>query len=123
MRISGFIRIVPCSIMIFILCLSSITWAHGTGQHVLGTVTAIDAKHLEVKTPKGTVDVQINKQTRFKEKGNPKGTNLPAVGDRVVIEAIKDDKVITATEVHFSSVRKAPVPALPQQAPSSPPSP
>ena len=73
--------------MIFALSiLSPLAWSHGTGQHVLGTVTAIDVKHIEVKTPKGTVEVQINKQTRFKEKGNPKGNNLPAVGDRVVIE-------------------------------------
>ena len=105
--------------MIFALSiLSPLAWSHGTGQHVLGTVTAIDVKHIEVKTPKGTVEVQINKQTRFKEKGNPKGNNLPAVGDRVVIEAIKDDKVFTATEVHFSSVKKAPAPPLPQQTPA-----
>ncbi len=86
--------------------------AHGTGQHVLGTVTAIDSAHLEVKTQKGgMVDVQINKETRFKEKGNPKGTNLPAVGDRVVIEATKDNKVLTATEVHFSAAKRVLPPA------------
>lgn len=84
-----------------------VAWAHGTGQHVLGTVTVIDATHVEVKTPKGkTVDVQINKHTRFREKGNPKGANLPAVGDRVVIEATKDDKALIATEVHFSPAKK-----------------
>lgn len=89
-----------------------LTWAHGTGLHVLGTVTLIDASHVEVKTPKGkTVDVQINKQTRFREKGNPKGVNLPAVGDRVVIEATKDDKVLIATEIHFSHAKKPTAPA------------
>jgi hypothetical protein len=88
----------------------------------LGTVVAIDAKHLEVKTQKGTtVDVQINKQTRFKEKDRPKSTNLPEVGDRVVIEAIKDEKTLTATEVHFSSMKKQtpPTPATTPQAPIS----
>jgi uncharacterized protein DUF5666 len=98
--------------------------AHGTGQHVLGTVTAIDSTHLAIKTPKGaTVDVQINKETRFKEKGNPKGTNLPAVGDRVVIEATKDNKVLTATEVHFSAAKRvqpaAPTATQPAPAPSN----
>src|ERR1043165_10279770 len=104
--------------------LSSTAFAHGTGQHVLGTVVAIDAKHLEVKTQKGTtVDVQINKQTRFKEKDHPKSTNLPEVGDRVVIEAVKDEKTLTATEVHFSSMKKpAPAtPALTQQPPTAAP--
>ena len=103
------------------LCLamtSTAALAHGTGQHVLGTVVAIDGKHLEVKTQKGaTVDVQITKQTRFKEKDHPKSTNLPAVGDRVVIEAIKDEKTLTATEGHFSSMKKQTPPALTQQAP------
>jgi hypothetical protein len=108
------------------MTLTSTALAHGTGQHVLGTVVAIDAKHLEIKTQKGTtVEVQINKQTRFKEKDRPKSTNLPAVGDRVVIEAIKDEKALTATEVHFSSMKKPapPAPTLSQQAPGPTPAP
>ena len=105
--------------LVFLLATPA-AWAHGTGQHVLGTVTAIDGTHLEVKTQKGaTVEVQINKQTRFKEKGNPKGTNLPEVGDRVVIEVIKDEKVLTATEVNFSaSKRVTQSPAAPAMAPA-----
>jgi hypothetical protein len=106
------------------MSLASPAFAHGTGQHVLGTIVAIDSKHLEVKTQKGTtVDVQINKQTRFKEKDHPKSTNLPTVGDRVVIEAIKDDKTLTATEVHFSSLKKAApeASAQPQQTPAGTP--
>jgi hypothetical protein len=96
--------------------ISTASFAHGTDQHVLGTVTAIDATHVEVKTQKGkTVAVQVNKQTRFKEKGNPKGTNLPVVGDRVVIEATKDDKTLLATEIHFSAATR--VPASVQPAP------
>jgi hypothetical protein len=87
-------------------------FAHGTGQHVLGTVTAIDGTHIEVKTQKGTtVSVALTKQTRFKEKGNPKSTEPPSVGDRVVIEATKDEKDkkggLVATEVHYSSGKKA----------------
>lgn len=96
------------------LFISTASFAHGTGQHVLGTVTAIDATHVEVKTSKGrTVDVQVNKQTRFKEKGNPKGATLPAVGDRVVIEATKDDNVLRATEIHFSAAKRVPAPMQP----------
>jgi putative ribosome biogenesis GTPase RsgA len=91
------------------LFISTVSFAHGTGQHVLGTVTAIDATHIEVKTSKGrTVDVQVNKQTRFKEKGNPKGANFPVVGDRVVIETTKEDKVLLATEIHFSAATRVP---------------
>jgi hypothetical protein len=96
------------------LFISTASFAHGTDQHVLGTVTAIDATHVEVKTQKGrTVAVQVNKQTRFKEKGNPKGANLPVVGDRVVIEATKDDKTLLATEIHFSAATRVPAPVQP----------
>lgn len=98
-----------------LLCLSTFSLAHGTGQHVLGTVTAIDAQHIEIKTSKGsTVSVNLTKDTRFKQKGNPKATQPPAVGDRVVIEATKDEKdkkVLTATEVHYSTAKTAPAPA------------
>lgn len=98
------------------VCVGATTFAHGTGQHVLGTVTAIDAQHIEVKTPKGaTVSVNLTKQTRFKMKGNPKSTELPSIGDRVVIEATRDEKdkkVLTATEVHYSAAKNAP-PAAP----------
>src|SRR5215470_4581565 len=115
-------RLLFAIIMIFA---ATTALAHGPGQHVLGTVTVIDQKHLEIKTTKGTtVEVQINKQTRFKEKGNPKGTSIPAVGDRVVVEATKDNNVLTATEVHFSAAKKVTqqtTPAPTQPVPASSP--
>jgi hypothetical protein len=117
-------RFIIVSVTFACLLAAPLTWAHGTGQHVLGTVTAIDAQRIEVKTPKGkTVDVQLNKQTRFKEKGNPKGTNLPSVGDRVVIEATKDDKALTATEVHFSAGKRMPASPSISVQPGSEPAP
>ena len=104
-----------------VLCLSSIASAHGTSQHVLGTVTAIDANHVEVKTQKGaTVSVKLTKDTRFKEKGKSKATQPPAVGDRVVIEAMKENQVLTATEVHFSAGKRAATAVAPEQAAPAP---
>ena len=98
-----------------LLVLPAVTSAHGSGQHVLGTVTAIDGTHIEVKTPKGaTVSVNLTKHTRFKEKGNPKSAEPPSIGDRVVIEATRDEKdktVLTATEVHYSAAKHAPTAA------------
>lgn len=97
------------------LLMSTATFAHGADQHVLGTVTAIDEGRIEVKTPTGAaVSVKLTKQTRFKAKGNPKSTEPPTVGDRVVIEATRDEKdkkVLTATDVHYSAAKHAPVAA------------
>ena len=103
--------------LIFVLVsafISTAAFAHGSGQHVLGTVTAIDSKHMEVKTQKGaTVSVNLTKDTRFKEKGRPKSTEMPLVGDRVVIEATKDNKILTAIEVHFSAGKRVEPPTAP----------
>lgn len=78
--------------------------------HVLGIVSSIDEKHIEVKTAKGAVvSVLLTKQVKYKNKNNPKSFDLPAVGDRVIIEASKDEKKkVTATVVHYSPIKTAP---------------
>jgi hypothetical protein len=96
------------------LFISAPSFAHGTDQHVLGTIMAISATHVEVKTPKGqSVDVRVNKKTQYKDANNPKGANVPEVGDRVIIKATKDDKVLLATEIHFSAAKRVPAPIQP----------
>jgi len=96
------------------LFISAPSFAHGTDQHVLGTIMAINATHVEIKTSKGqSVDVRVNKKTQYKDANNPKGTNVPEVGDRVIIKATKDDKVLLATEIHFSAAKRVPVPMQP----------
>lgn len=73
--------------------------------HVLGIVASIDEKHIDVKTAKGQiVSVQLTKQVKYKNKNNPKSLDPPAVGDRVIIEASRDEKnkKVTATVVHYS---------------------
>ena len=103
------------------LFISAASFAHGADTHVLGTIMAIDSTHIEIKTTKGQlVNVRLNKQTRHKDESNPKGANMPAVGDRVVVKATKSEKkgdnVLVATEVHFSSTKRVPI--LPQPVPA-----
>ncbi|MBM4127274.1 MAG: hypothetical protein FJ247_08005 [Nitrospira sp.] len=83
-------------------------------QHVVGIVTAIDQKRIEVKTPNRSVPVSVTltKTVRFKNKNNPALTNPPDIGDRVIIEATKDNKKLVATIVYYSAIR--PVPSAPQ---------
>ena len=97
-----------CVVLLLSFLLSPATMAAGTDLHVLGIVMAIDATHIEVKTAKGpTVSVLLNRQVRFKNKSNPKPNDPPVVGDRVIIEATKDDKTkkVSATVVHYSSMK------------------
>ena len=77
-------------------------------QHVVGTVTAIDHKHIEVKTPNKAVpvSVKLTKNVQFKNKNNPASTTPPGVGDRVIIEAMKDNKKLVATIVYYSAINQ-----------------
>jgi hypothetical protein len=95
------------------LFISTPNFAHGADHHVLGQITAVDATHVEVKTTKGqSVNVRVDKNTRYKDESNPKGANRPEVGDRVVIKATKSEKkgdnVLLATDIHFSAAKRAP---------------
>jgi len=102
-----------------VLFCSATAFAHGSGQHVLGTVTEIDRDHIQVKTQKGgTVTVKVTKTTRFKEKDHPNSSELPVAGDRVVIDAVKEKKGLTATEVHFSPAKKAAAATVPAPTPA-----
>ena len=99
------------------LFISMPSFATGTDQHVLGTVMAIDTKHLEIKTSKGLVNVQVNKKTRYKDERNPKNATMPEVGDRVIIKATKGEKKsdppLLAIEIHFSAAKRVPAPMQP----------
>lgn len=106
-------RLTKFSVVLLALCSS---FTIGSTQaadvvHVLGTVTAIDATQIEVKTTKGPiVSVLLNKQVKFKNKNNPKSVDPPEIGDRVIIEATKDKQKVTATIVHYSPMRKPSTP-------------
>ncbi|HWF61361.1 MAG TPA: hypothetical protein VN666_13765 [Nitrospira sp.] len=104
----GWVR--GCLIFLAACVLPTIVMAAGTDVHVLGIVAAIDEKHIEVKTAKGpTLSVLLSKQVKFKNKSNSKSNDPPVVGDRVIIEATKDDKTkkMSATVVHYSPVKTA----------------
>ncbi|HSF66759.1 MAG TPA: DUF5666 domain-containing protein [Nitrospiraceae bacterium] len=100
-------------IIVMSLAVSVPGFALGTDQpeiatHVLGTIVTIDASHVEVRTPKGqSVDVRIDKKTLYKDQHNPKGSTVPEVGDRVIIKATKQKKVLLATEIYFSAAKRA----------------
>ena len=72
------------------LLLASIALAHEGHKHVLGTVTAVTAEHLEVKTKDGkAVTVPLTKTTRYL-KGKKEANQADVhVGDRVVVDLEK----------------------------------
>jgi len=82
-----------------------------TTLHVVGIVAEIDTTHIVVKTPRGPlVSLQLAKQTQFKNKHNPQSNEPPSVEDRVIIQATKDKKTLTADVIHYSPMGQAPKP-------------
>jgi len=74
-----------------------------TTLHVVGIIAEIDTKHIVVKTPKGPlVSLKLTNQTQFKNKHNPQSNTPPSVDDRVIIQATKDKKTVTADVIHYS---------------------
>ncbi|MGH9315791.1 MAG: DUF5666 domain-containing protein [Thermoanaerobaculia bacterium] len=91
-------------VAISILVVPQILLAHGTGSHVMGTVTAVDSAHIEVKTQDGQpVSVPINSSTKyFKGKAGAAATDV-TVGARVVVHRGKDG---VATEVRLGPAKE-----------------
>jgi hypothetical protein len=98
--------IIGIALLGFLLTATTVS-AATTTLHVVGTVAAIDKKHIEVKTPNKTktVSVKLTKHVRFKDKDRPQSNEPPSVGDHVIIEAKKEKKAIFATVVHYSAMR------------------
>ncbi|MDH4236673.1 MAG: hypothetical protein OEV17_05445 [Nitrospira sp.] len=101
--------IIGIALLGFLLTTTTVS-ANTTILHVVGTVVAIDKKHIEVKTHNKTkaVSVKLTKHVRFKDKDRPQSNEPPAIGDHVIIEAKKEKKTLFATVVHYSAMRKAP---------------
>lgn len=96
----------------FLLTATTVSAEKAIILHVVGTVTAIDKKHIAVKTTGKTapVSVKLTKQVRFKDKNRPGSNEPPVVGDHVIIEAKKENKALFATIVHYSAMSKATAP-------------
>ncbi|GKS57109.1 hypothetical protein YTPLAS18_06360 [Nitrospira sp.] len=78
--------------------------AHGTGEHIMGTVTAVSETQLDITTQKGqAMSVRVTEKTEFRPRGKDTTATRPQVGDRVVVEATGKGADMTATEVLFAS--------------------
>lgn len=77
--------------------------AHGSGSHIMGTVTAASDTQLDVLTKSGTrLVIKLTDKTTFQARKGTTGLR-PKVGDRVVIDAANKDNFLTATQVQFAT--------------------
>jgi Domain of unknown function (DUF5666) len=90
------------------LALASVALAYGNEQHVMGTVAKITDSAITVETiTNKTVEVAVTSQTKFTKSGQPATLHDLAVGDRVVIHAVKSDTGLSAQAVMFGSTAAA----------------
>jgi hypothetical protein len=86
---------------------AALLFAHGNATHIIGTVTAVDANHVTVKTQDGKSEtVRLEKGTKYQSGSNAAGTVADLkVGVRVVIDAKMDEKKkeYTAEEVRIGT--------------------
>ncbi len=98
-------KMLGLALSILALLVSTALFAHGGHVHTMGTVSAIDSKHVEVKTQDGkTVSIALTPDTKYvKGKATAKFADI-AVGTRVMVESTKDDKEqLTAVEMQLGT--------------------
>lgn len=82
--------------------------AHGNYTHVMGTVTAMDASHVEVKTKAGkVVSVKLTDATKFTKAGAASTAKDMQVGQRVSVEAKPKGEELEASEVKLGVMPKS----------------
>src|SRR5437899_1454730 len=83
-----------------LLAAFTLVYPHGGHQHVRGTVTALDAKHLEVKTPEGkNISIRRTDETKYFQDKKPVNKPRIEVGTRVVVDVVGEGGGLTAMEV------------------------
>lgn len=82
--------------------------AHEGHEHkVMGTVAAIDAKHIEVTTKdEHKTTIWLNAETRFLRGKSPTTVGEVKVGERVVIAAVEKEERMVAREVLLAESAK-----------------
>lgn len=92
------------------LVLPAAGWAHeGHAHKILGTISAIEANRVQLKTPEGkTVSVVVNAKTTYARGKQKVDASALKVGERIVAE-VASEKDMIATAVTMAAA--APVAA------------
>ncbi len=97
-------KIIGLALSVAALSVSTALFAHGNLVHTMGTVSAVDTKHVEVKTQDGkTVSIQLTPDTKYVKGKAPAKVSDVLVGTRVVVESKKDKDQLVAAEVKLGT--------------------
>ena len=84
-----------------LVCGSGVSWAHEGHAHTIrGVVTALDVRHVEVKTPGGeTLSIAINAKTTVRRERRKVAIAELQVGRRVVVDIGNGEDPLIAREI------------------------
>jgi len=92
-----------------ILVVAQLLFAHGE-DHIEGTVTKLDAKHMVVKSGFGmeteTITILLSKSTRYYEGEAEASAGDLKVGDRVDVGTLLLGQDLKATDIRFTRAKK-----------------
>lgn len=95
------------SLSLLLILVSNSLLAHGGKTHIMGTVTAVDARHVEVKTKEGkTVSILLNNDTKYHQGTAAAAFSDIQVGQRVVVDATGKGDTMTASEIHLAPAKQ-----------------
>jgi hypothetical protein len=98
--------VLPAAILAF--GLASFLYAHGGHPHAMGTVTAVEAKRVEIKTAEGKLmSIRLTDQTKYFRDGSAVDRDLVRVGTRIVVDLSRNGEELVADEVRVGTSPKS----------------
>lgn len=92
--------------VLFVFSLGPVLAHEGHAHKIMGTVTARDDKHLEVKTPSGeNLSIQINDKTRVTRAKRKIGLDEVKTGGRVVVDIGNGEDPLIAREIQLGATK------------------
>jgi hypothetical protein len=95
--------------------LAIFSYAHGSGEHIKGTVSAVGDNSITVQTvDKQSKTVTVDQSTKFQRSGQLASLKDLKVGDRVVIDLHESNGKLHGALVRFGATKKAKAGAAPR---------
>lgn len=96
------VRALALSVLLPVLCATAVR-AHEGQTHVMGTVSAVDGRHVVVTDRGGkTVSIALTKDTKYEQGDAPAAASALKVGARVVIDVTGKPDSLTATDIRIA---------------------
>ena len=97
-------RMVTFSVIVMLALAGQVVAHEGHEHKMMGTVTAVDATHLEIDSKDGgKVSIVLNKDTKYLQGSAPAAASDIKIGERVVVSAVEEGKKMVAREVRMSA--------------------